>query len=77
MLRGFLVSSPGIPPDALLRSIARMSGDCLSQELMGDLTSILPLRAAMKDEFCKAVDAVKSRPQPSLVDGQGQPQRPQ
>jgi|GEM_PF-5118662 hypothetical protein len=62
VLRGLLVSGPGIPPGLLFMSVARVAGGLMSDALQGDIGPVLRLRADMKKAFAEGVDSVKPRP---------------
>lgn len=53
--RGILISSPGIPPEALVLSISRVTGELAALMLSGDLAGTLKFRAMIKEAFVGAV----------------------
>lgn len=64
MFRGLLVSAPGIPPDALIRSVARVTGEFCATAIVGDLAPVLVHRKAIKEAFTDAVGRAKVVPLP-------------
>jgi hypothetical protein len=64
VLRGILVSAPGVPAHMLLNAVARVTGNLLADSLAGDLQTLLRLRKGFKDAFAEGVQAAKPRPAP-------------
>ena len=67
MFRGVLVSSPGIPPEALVFSIARVTGELTALMLSGDLSATLRFRSMIKEQFTNAVARQPVTPPPGAV----------
>lgn len=63
--RGIIVSSPGVPPIEVLKSIARMSGNIIAAGIQADLTATLMLRREFKDAFAEGVQNAPIAPPPS------------
>ncbi len=51
MIRGLLVSAPGIAPHVLLSAIAWECGNLVAGAVQGDLSTILQLRKSFKNSF--------------------------
>jgi hypothetical protein len=68
MIRGLLVSAPGIQPHILLNSIARQTGSLLAGAVTSDLATVLTLRKGMKDAFGNGV-AKEKITQPPIPQG--------
>lgn len=66
MLRGIMVSCPGIPADAVLRSIARVTAGLMGDAIMGDVVPVLNIRAGFKKAFEDGLKAapIKTPPAP-------------
>jgi hypothetical protein len=62
MVRGLVMSWPGIPPDVLVQSMAKASGLALSSMLQGNLGDLLKLRLAMKNAFGDGVNRAPMNP---------------
>lgn len=56
---GILVSCPGVPPDAICRSIARVAGALLADAVTADLRLMLQHRAGIKEAFKVGIDSTK------------------
>ena len=71
MFRGILVSSPGLPPDVLMKSIVRLVGEMIGNTIVGDLAPVLKLRRACKEAFEHALSKTPiqpdNRPMPNLT----------
>lgn len=64
MVRGLLVSAPGIPAHMVLNAVARQTGNLLADALAGDLSTLLRIRKGFKDAFAEGVQVAKPRPAP-------------
>lgn len=62
MIRGILVSCPGITPDVICRSIARVTGSLLADAVRADLSLMLRHRSGIKDAFDAGVKSTKVEP---------------
>ena len=51
MLRGLMVSAPGIDPATLLRSTARAMASLMCEAITGDLVPVLQVRAGFRKAF--------------------------
>lgn len=51
VIRGILVSSPGVPGHEVLASVARVTGTLTAGALQGDLQALLTIRKSLKDAF--------------------------
>jgi hypothetical protein len=54
-IRGLLVSSPGVPPDALLRSVARTTAQLMGDAITGDLVPVMKVRETIRDAFAQSL----------------------
>lgn len=59
LLRGILVSSPGVPPAEAMNSICRVMGNLMAGSIQGDLQSVLMVRKGFKDAFADGVQSAK------------------
>ncbi len=59
VVRGLLVSAPGVPPHVLLNAIARQTGSLLAGAVTADLATVLSLRKGFKDAFAAGVQNEK------------------
>lgn len=57
MFRGILVSAPGIPAQAIMASIARVTGELIGQAVVGELGPVLTIRRMCKEAFDKSLSA--------------------
>lgn len=64
VVRGLLVSAPGVPPHVLLNVIARQTGSLLAGALTADLATVLQLRKGFKDAFAAGVQNEKIQQNP-------------
>lgn len=55
LIRGLMVSAPGVPPEVLVNAIARQTGALLATSITGDLSSVLGVRKGFKDAFADGV----------------------
>lgn len=55
MIRGILVSAPGLPAHLLMSMIALKAGSTLASAVQADLTTLLTIRKNLKDAFDKGV----------------------
>jgi hypothetical protein len=55
VIRGMLVSCPGVPPHVLLNSIAKQTGSLLAGAFTADLATVLSMRKGLKDSFGNGV----------------------
>jgi hypothetical protein len=55
MVRGFLVSSPGIPPHLLLESISRNIGKLCAEVIEADIGTVLKARQGFADAFAEGM----------------------
>lgn len=58
LLRGLLVSAPGVQPHDLLNSVSRQTGSLVAGSLQGDLATMLRVRKGFKDAFAEGVQGV-------------------
>lgn len=65
VIRGILVSGAGVPPDALCRSIARVTGALLADAVRADLRLMLQHRAGIKEAFKAGIDSTRVDPVPA------------
>jgi hypothetical protein len=68
VIRGLLVSAPGVPPHLLLNSIARQTGSLLAGAITADLATVLSMRKGFKDAFGNGVAREKVT-QPPIPNG--------
>lgn len=59
VVRGILVSAPGVPAHEVLNSISRVTGALVSEAVIADLAGHFQLRKGFKDAFH---DGVKAAP---------------
>jgi hypothetical protein len=57
MVRGLLVSSPGVNPAILLNLIAFHTGNMLAQSLQGDIATLHTLREGFREAFKEGIKA--------------------
>lgn len=62
MIRGILVSCPGITLDVICRSMARVTGSLLADAVRADLALMLRHRSGIKDAFDAGVKSTKIEP---------------
>src|SRR5208282_5901241 len=55
VIRGLLVSFPGLPPHEILNSIARVAGKMMGESLMADMATHFRLRDDFKKAFADGV----------------------
>ena len=55
MVRGFLVSSPGIPPHLLLELISRNIGKLCAEVIEADIGTVLKARQGFADAFAEGM----------------------
>lgn len=69
MIRGLLVSCPGVPPHVILSVVAWQTGNLIADAMVADLKTQFELRKTFKDSFH---DGVKQAPlrQPEVHGGQ-------
>lgn len=58
VIRGLLVSAPGIQPAMVLNVIAWTAGHILASSLKGDLATLLQIRTALKKAFEEGIKSV-------------------
>lgn len=56
VVRGILVSAPGVDPRELLSAIARTTGNVCASSVAGELPAVLMIRKAMKEAFDEGVN---------------------
>lgn len=59
LVRGILVSAPGVPAHEVLNSISRVTGGLVAESIVADLATQFQLRKGFKDSFD---DGVKGTP---------------
>ena len=59
VLRGLMVSTPGIGPEVLARSAAKQVGIILAESMTAELDQMLKLRKQLKDAFDEGVKEAK------------------
>lgn len=64
MIRGLLVSAPGVPPHVLLHAIAWQTGNMLASTIQADLSTLLSMRKSFKEAFHDGVTKAKIVPPP-------------
>jgi len=65
-INGTLVTVQGLAPEHLAKAIARVTGKVLGRIVQqGPLVSVLQVRAAMKEDFAKGIDATTPVPPPA------------
>ena len=67
MVRGILVSAPGVPPEMIAKSIARITGELIGQAVCGDIVAVLTIRRECKENFTKSMGDMPVRPLPSVT----------
>ena len=55
VIRGLMVSAPGVPAQMLACSIARITAEMISNGMAGDLAAILTVRKSVKEAFNDAI----------------------
>ena len=68
MFRGLLVSSPTVPPATLSCSIAKVTGELISNALAGDLGALLTVRRQVQEAFKDGISKGKLN-QPGMPKG--------
>lgn len=61
MIRGILVSAPGVSADVITRSIARITGELIGQAVVGPLTDVLTIRRMCKESFADGMSKIPVR----------------
>ena len=56
MIRGMLVSAPGVPHHEVLNSICRVTGGLVAEAVIADLPVHFALRKGFKEEFSNGVN---------------------
>ena len=64
MVRGILISAPGLPADAIAKSISRVVGELVGRCVVGDLTAVLTVRRECKDAFSTQLGKMPIMPVP-------------
>ncbi len=72
--RGLIVSSAGVPPDVLLRSMARCFARVVGEAIAGDLAPVFQVRASVREAFEKTLRTIPVKPAPQPQRMPGQPQ---
>ena len=69
MMRGLMVSAPGVPPHVLLNAIAWQTGNLMAGAIQGDLATVLSLRKGFKDAFADGISksAIATPPMPGAA----------
>lgn len=69
MFRGILVSSPGVPADAIMKSMCRLVAEMIGNAIVGDLAPVLTIRRECKEAFDETLTKTPINPnqQPGSV----------
>lgn len=59
VLRGLIANAPNVPPALLVCSIARVTGELISNGIGGDLSAVLMARKEVKAAFERAISSGK------------------
>jgi hypothetical protein len=59
MIRGLIVSAPGVPTHVLLNMIAWTTGNFLASALQADITTLIQMRKGFKDCFDDGIRKAK------------------
>ena len=55
LVRGLLVSTPGMPADLVLKAVCRQTGNLCAGSIQGNLTDVLMVRKGFKEAFHEGV----------------------
>lgn len=73
MIRGLMISSPGVPPDALLRSVARTTAQLMGDAFAGELVPVMKVRQTIIEAFTTALKKTPIKTPPSQQHGPSLP----